>query len=88
MLALLSLETDASSRAQQVEITFFVISVGSGKGADFGGLTWHRRRSLVLLLRRRLAIAHIMPHPQHRARASHRAHRTGSRADARRSEVK
>jgi len=48
MLALLSLEIDASSRAQQVEMTFFVISVGSGKGADFGGLTWHRRRSLVL----------------------------------------
>jgi hypothetical protein len=35
--ALLSLEIGASSRAQQAEMTFFVTSVGSGKGADFDG---------------------------------------------------
>jgi hypothetical protein len=72
-------------------MTFFVTSVGSGKGADFGGLTRRRRRPLVLLLRR-LAIAHIMPHPQHRDSAEQEqviARIARVRAtDARRSEVR
>jgi hypothetical protein len=74
-------------------MTFFVTSVGSGKGADFGGLTRRRRRPLVLLLlRRRLAIAHIMPHPLHRDSAEQeqviaRIARVRA-ADARRSEVR
>ncbi len=36
--ALLSLGFAAGAQAQQSKMTFFVTSVGSGKGADFGGL--------------------------------------------------
>src|SRR5574340_179554 len=36
--ALLSLGFAAAAQAQQSKMTFFVASVGSGKGADFGGL--------------------------------------------------
>jgi hypothetical protein len=38
-IALLALGTAGSLQAQQADMTFFVTSVGSGKGADFGGLT-------------------------------------------------
>jgi hypothetical protein len=37
-IALLALGTAGSLQAQQADMTFFVTSVGSGKGADFGGL--------------------------------------------------
>jgi hypothetical protein len=37
-VALLSLGLAGSARAQQASVTFFVTSVGSGKGADLGGL--------------------------------------------------
>jgi len=37
-VALLSLVLAGGARAQQSEMTFFVTSVGSGKGADLGGL--------------------------------------------------
>ncbi len=37
-IALLSLDMGASAQAQQSGMTFFITSVGSGKGADLGGL--------------------------------------------------
>ena len=37
-LALVSLSLSAPARAQQSTMTFFITSVGSGKGADLGGL--------------------------------------------------
>src|SRR5499427_8294392 len=37
-LALVSLSLSAPARAQQTAMTFFITSVGSGKGADLGGL--------------------------------------------------
>jgi hypothetical protein len=37
-IILLSLGTTSAVQAQQADMTFFVTSVGSGKGADFGGL--------------------------------------------------
>jgi hypothetical protein len=37
-ITLLSLATTGGVQAQQADMTFFVTSVGSGKGADFGGL--------------------------------------------------
>jgi hypothetical protein len=37
-VALLSLSSSASSQTQQSNMTFFITSVGSGKGADLGGL--------------------------------------------------
>src|SRR2546428_5576184 len=37
-VALLSLSSSASLQAQQTNVTFFITSVGSGKGADLGGL--------------------------------------------------
>src|SRR5688500_8095048 len=38
MVALLSLNWIASSQEQKSGLTFFITSVGSGKGADLGGL--------------------------------------------------
>src|SRR5205823_12043311 len=38
IVALLSLSSSASLQEQQTNMTFFVTSVGSGKGADLGGL--------------------------------------------------
>ena len=38
IVALLSLSSSASLQEQQTNLTFFVTSVGSGKGADLGGL--------------------------------------------------
>jgi hypothetical protein len=38
LAALLSLGMGAGAQAQQSKMTFFITSVGSGKGADFGGL--------------------------------------------------
>jgi len=37
-IALLTLGLSGAAQAQQSKMTFFVTSVGSGKGADFGGL--------------------------------------------------
>ena len=37
-VALLSLGLSGGAQAQQSSMTFFITSVGSGKGADFGGL--------------------------------------------------
>jgi hypothetical protein len=37
-IALLSLDLGASALAQQADMSFFITSVGSGKGADLGGL--------------------------------------------------
>ena len=37
-IALLSLGVAASAQAQQSDMTFFITSAGSGKGADFGGV--------------------------------------------------
>jgi hypothetical protein len=38
LVALLSLGTSSAAQAQQSDMTFFVTSAGSGKGADLGGL--------------------------------------------------
>ena len=38
IIALLSLSWIASSQEQKSSMTFFITSVGSGKGADLGGL--------------------------------------------------
>ncbi len=38
-IALLSVGLSGAAQAQQSNMTFFVTSVGSGKGADFGGLS-------------------------------------------------
>ena len=38
IVALLSLSSSASLQEQQTNMRFFVTSVGSGKGADLGGL--------------------------------------------------
>ncbi len=38
LVAILSLAPSSGAYAQQSEMTFFITSVGSGKGADFGGL--------------------------------------------------
>jgi hypothetical protein len=37
-IALLTLVSGGAAQAQQSNMTFFITSVGSGKGADFGGL--------------------------------------------------
>jgi hypothetical protein len=39
VVVLLSLSWIASSQEQKTNMTFFITSVGSGKGADLGGLT-------------------------------------------------
>ena len=67
--ALMSLSLSGSVQAQQADMTFFVTSVGSGKGADLGGLAGadaHCQRSRSGR-RRRQDLARLSEHQRRRA---------------------